>query len=439
MLRERQVDEIVGRRRGPAAVLDRARDADDLDGLAVGAIEANALAHRIGARPVVLRELLVDDGHARRRRGVGRAEAAPAQDRDPHRLEVTLVDGVHRRSKALAVARHLERLRHEGHAVELAQAARRILRVSRAHDSGSLSRALGEPFVESRGLRRVVLHEARVEPHHQDVIGRVAGPIPDAVLKAPDHQEGRRQQHQRHRDLRHHQRVPAPQALAAGGLVAVGRLETPHEVRARALQRRREAAEQRAQNRQGEAGQENPPVHAERDPHRQLGRDAERLHEPDAEVPDRDPAEPAEQREDQALGQQQPDQPEAPRADRQPDRDLARPRARAAQQQPGGVGARDQQHDERERREDHAELPVDVAILRPHLEHGAHGRAALAIELRILALEVPRDHGELVLRLRSVAPGLRGAPAASGTRSSRSVKKSFCGPAEKKRAIASGM
>ena len=59
-------------------------------GVPARAIEPDVLAHGIGARPIVFRELLVHDGDTRRIRGVGRPEAAAAQNRDPHRLEDTL-------------------------------------------------------------------------------------------------------------------------------------------------------------------------------------------------------------------------------------------------------------------------------------------------------------------------------------------------------------
>ena len=121
-------------------ILDRLRDADDLDRRAGAAIEPDAFAHRVGVRPVVFRELLVDDGDTRRIRGIGRQEAAAAQDRDPHRLEVPFVDGVHRRREALAIARHLKALRHEGDAVEVVQSERRVLRESRALNAGRFSR-----------------------------------------------------------------------------------------------------------------------------------------------------------------------------------------------------------------------------------------------------------------------------------------------------------
>src|SRR5206468_10746619 len=51
---------------------------------------------------------------------------------------------------------------------------------------------------------------------------------------------------------------------------------------------------------------------------------------------------------------------------------------------------------QREDREDHAELPVGFVRARAHLELGPHPRAAVAVRLRVLALEVAGERGELV-------------------------------------------
>ena len=104
MLGERHVDE-VDRPVERVLVLDRLRDTDDLDRRAVRPSEPEALADRVGVRPVVLREVLVDDRDPRRVRGIGGPEAAAAQNRHPHRLEESVVDGVHRSTMKLSRSR----------------------------------------------------------------------------------------------------------------------------------------------------------------------------------------------------------------------------------------------------------------------------------------------------------------------------------------------
>ncbi len=221
------------------------------------------------------------------------------------------------------------------------------------------------------------------------------------MLESANHQEGAREQHQRHGDLRHHQRVGSPEPPAAApGLLGVGRrLEAVHQIQARALQSGGQAAEDRGEDGQRHARRENASIHAEGHADGQLGRDLERAHGFDARVPDENPGQSSRERENQALRQEQPDQPKASGADREPHGDLARPRPRAGEQESSGVRAGDEKDGQGQDREDHAELPFDAVRLRAHLEHRVHGRAAVAIRLRILALEVPREHGDFVLRL----------------------------------------
>ena len=135
MLGERQIDEIhlpVER----VAIHDGLGDADDLDRRAGEVIEPDAFADGVRTRPIVFRELLIDDSHLRRLGGIGRAEAAATQDRYAQRLEKPFVYGIHRRSEVLAISRHLKTVRHEGDGVKAVQPQRRILRESRALDSG---------------------------------------------------------------------------------------------------------------------------------------------------------------------------------------------------------------------------------------------------------------------------------------------------------------
>jgi hypothetical protein len=201
-----------------------------------------------------------------------------------------------------------------------------------------------EKLVEVLRLVRAVLHEARIEPHHQHVILgflRELDSIAQAVLKATEHEEGRREEHQGHRDLSHHQCIPAPETLVpAPGHIDVGGLETLQQVGPRALERGRQAAEKRGEHRQDEARHEHSRVHLERDLHGELRRNRESLHRGDAGVPDGDAAQAPQNREDQALGQEQPDQAETPGADREAHGDLARAGAGPGEEQARGVGAR---------------------------------------------------------------------------------------------------
>ena len=96
------------------------------------------------------------------------------------------------------------------------------------------------------------------------MVFRETGALKQAMLKTPDHQESRREQHQGGGNLRHHQHIPPPQAFAAGH-IHVGRLESVHQVHARALQRRHQAAEERTQGGQRKACEQYARVHTEGD------------------------------------------------------------------------------------------------------------------------------------------------------------------------------
>ena len=142
MLGERQVDE-VGLPVGRLAVLDRLRDADDLDRRAVAALEPDPLAHRVGARPVVLSRSCSLTTATR-----GASAVSDARKPRPRRIGIPIVSknpsstvSIAER-EALAIARHLEALRHEGDGLEVVQPERRVLREAGAPHSGRLPRTL---------------------------------------------------------------------------------------------------------------------------------------------------------------------------------------------------------------------------------------------------------------------------------------------------------
>src|SRR5229473_896406 len=77
---------------------------------------------------------------------------------------------------------------------------------------------------------------------------------------------------------------------------------------------------------------------------------------------------------------------------------ISRVRASAAQKKSRNVGASHQQDRQRKDHKNHAEFPIKV-FSSPRFELGVYRRAAAAIDLRILAFEVFRKHGEFILRL----------------------------------------
>src|SRR6185369_16244172 len=119
--------------------------------------------------------------------GVGRAEAPAAQNRYLERLEEAFVDGIHRGGEVFAIARHREAVRHEGDAFEALQPERRVPRESGALDAERFPRALGQKLVELPRLRRVVLHQARIEPRHQNAVFRKTDSAEQAVLETAEY------------------------------------------------------------------------------------------------------------------------------------------------------------------------------------------------------------------------------------------------------------
>ena len=171
------------------SIRDGLRDADNFDRRPGAAIEPDVFAYGIDAWPIVFHELLVHDRDARRIRGIGRQEATAAQNRYSHRREESFVDGVERRREVLAIARHHETVRHESDAAEVAQSEGRVLREAGALNAGHCPRSVGQQLVELLCLRGVVLHQARIEPRHQQMIFREPGCLQHAIVETTHHQE----------------------------------------------------------------------------------------------------------------------------------------------------------------------------------------------------------------------------------------------------------
>ena len=140
---------------------------------------------------------------------------------------------------------------------------------------------------------------------------------------------------------------------------------------------------------------------------RQIGRNLNLPEQRHAGIADAEAEHAAGDGDQQALGDQLADQPAASGADGEPQRHLARANRRAAGQQPGDVGARDEQHRERERREHRDQHRVRRALRDPRLQLGAHGEAAILVRVRIGALEIRGDRRQLGSALRpATTPGL---------------------------------
>jgi hypothetical protein len=121
------------------------------------------------------------------------------------------------------------------------------------------------------------------------------------AAEALHHQPRAGEQHERERDLRHHERAPqppAPRALPAGTLAAL--LQSVVEVQARRFERRGDAEDDAGQERDGQRPAEHREVDADAlEAHEVLRADGDER--PDAPPRDEQAEEAAEQREQQAL------------------------------------------------------------------------------------------------------------------------------------------
>ena len=163
MLGQRHIHEIYRLFEG-VLIFDGLRDAYNLHQRPGAALEVDVFAHGIASWPIVFRELFIHRGHTRGIRGIGGQEAAATQNRNPHRLEVSFINRVHRRIKTLAIPRHLETFRHEGDAFKVVYAEGNVLGKSLALNSGGYPYAFGQQLIELPRLSCVVLHQTRVEP-----------------------------------------------------------------------------------------------------------------------------------------------------------------------------------------------------------------------------------------------------------------------------------
>src|SRR6202041_1287699 len=142
-------------------------------------------------------------------------------------------------------------------------------------------------------------------------------------------------------------------------------------------------------------------IHVEWHSHRQLGFENDTFLgvEPiDEAVADGNAAQSAQYRQNQAFREQQPDQPETSSTQRQSHRDFPRSRTGPAKQQSRHVGARHQQHRQRQDYEDHAEFPI-VIFDRARLELRVYRGATTARDGWIIALEALCHHGKFIPRL----------------------------------------
>jgi hypothetical protein len=117
----------------------------------------------------VLRELFVHDGHSGRIGRVGFAKSAAPDKAHSHGFEEIFVDSVGENSGFVLARWKLITFRHHRRCVSLWRHRDRRGKSNRPHARGR-PRAFDELLVELLCLCIAVMHQARIEAHHQQVI-----------------------------------------------------------------------------------------------------------------------------------------------------------------------------------------------------------------------------------------------------------------------------
>ena len=211
--------------------------------------------------------------------------------------------------------------------------------------------------------------------------------------EAAHQQPGGKQQHERERDLSHHESPAQAAAPEAGRDAAAPLLEAAHEVATGAVQRRQQAEEERREQRHREAEGQHRPVERDLD----LVSDPlarQHLEQRTQQAPgDQAAGRPAGERQDRALHQELPHDPAAARPERRADRHLALARRCPREQHVRDVDAGDHQQ-QRHRTEERVEHAAEAAY--HPVDHGDHRDAEpLRVVRRVLARAALGDHREL--------------------------------------------
>ena len=165
MLSQRHVYEI-DRLFADILIVDGPGNAYDLNQRTVGAIEPDVLAYRIRFRPVVFREALIYDSHARRVCGIRLPKAAATQNRNSHRAEIVFINRIHRRVESFLITQHLKTVWDESNGVKAVLSEWYVLGESFTLHSWSFAHAFGQQPVELLRLSWTVLHQTWIEAGH---------------------------------------------------------------------------------------------------------------------------------------------------------------------------------------------------------------------------------------------------------------------------------
>ena len=339
------------------------------------------LADRVAVLPEPPCQRLVEDDDPWRGGVVARGEQAASLERHAERLEVAGRDG-HAAGRDDRLARRRSVALGDDDAAAVVPAERQRGREPRGRHAWQRTEPLERAIREGthRSVVRVTALE-QPEPPREDVLGHEPGIDLQQLPEAREEQARADEQHEREAHLRRDERPAERPRMAARG--ARPSLVTQHRVQVQVadLQRRHETDDDAERHGQGRDHGHHDGVDADlgvAGQVREAGR-GERIHGPRAE---REPERSACERQDGRLGDELPDHPRAPRAERVARGELAHASVGAHQREVREVDGRDEQHEERaapEQLQAGPHVPHEIGLERHHprhvpgaFEHGAH-------------------------------------------------------------------
>ncbi len=394
-----------------AVVVHVAHLADD--GVPAAAERADAPAERARARPVPLGEGAAHDRLVRRAGGVLRAERPAAAQRDAQRPEVVAVHvrdgvlgpaGVRPRPVVLHLDRHVVSVAAEGHPVGQRHVARPRDRPRLADQGLEEAQARGGAAVPGIG-------EEDAGGDH--VAGVESGPHLAQAKEAARHQPRRGHQHDGQRDLRDHQGVAHPSRRAAAPRPGAGASKGLRDGRPARAEEREHAHEQRAEHGDPHREQQDRRVDTDVFQPRERQRRARVRHHPHGRRGQEHAGAAAQDAQQHGFAQHERDHPDEAGAERGTHGELRLRALGAHEQQPGHVGARDEEHEQHAPEHEPEQVRDGADDRIPQRLHVRRDVRSLPCRRRGVAPDVVAEVGEHAREVRLRGPGRHAAPEPS--------------------------
>ena len=338
--------------------------------------EAESTADRACSGEIPSRERLVHHRNERRARIVLKPDRAAGDERNPRRVRVGWpdIDVLH-----VDVFVGLRRVSFDGRALSAHGSAERAVRGERGGvDSRERVQALVQLAVENSYVGRLVAGEPRVQSRKHQVLAIEAKPLLLEIQQAAREQSGADEQDERHRDLGGDEQFGRAETAPARCDASAAGFDCRDEIDAARPNGGREAEQDAGDERDRDRECEHAAVQL--CVHRRRRRHDQRQESTDRPACEDDAAQRAERREQQAFGEELPQEARAGCAERHPNGNFALPRGGAREQQVADVRARDQQHEQDDAEQDAQRLGVHLP------EPGDSARSISQLDPRLLDL-----------------------------------------------------